>query len=1085
MEIRLSEFLRAHREQILDLWERDVRALPKARPLERPFLRDHLPQLLDRIAQLCAEREASGISPPPPRKAAEIHAFTRLDQGFDLDEVALEYSLLRKRILQVLEEQPGPLPRGQLPFLNECLDRAVALALEAYARFQQRTLTALDRISEVAFQGGATVQTVLDAFIGVVVSAAAVDTVTILLRHGNMLRVRAVAGLAVMPGTSIEMGEGFAGKIGATRKPLLLRCASEDPLVQGDHLRKAGIRALYGVPLAIGDEVVGVAHMGSKTAYDFSDEDKLLFRAMASRITTVLAHALLQARERAASAAVRAFAGAGSMDDAICTLVREIGETFAWDVGIAWKPDPAAKVLRSQFCWSSERSGAREFAEHSAKIELPFGSGLPGRVYASGHAEWLSDVTADQRFPRIEAARKAGLHSAIAFPLGSSSETLVVVEFFSRSNRAPAEESVQMTAALRSELEGLLRRLSHQEAIQRSEAQKAAILDVALDGIVSMDSTGRIVDWNPAAARIFGYSREDALGHFLADLIIPERLREAHSHGLRKYLSTGEARYLNRRVETIAVRRDGSEFPIELTITRVPGKSAPHFTGYLRDISERKEAEIALRHRESEFRTLADNIAQFAWMADQSGSIFWYNKRWFDYTGTDLEEMRGWGWQKVHHPEHVDRVVERFRRSIESGETWEDTFPLRGKDGRYRWFLSRAIPIHDERGKIVRWFGTDTDVTEQRLLSEASKELSGFLDLEGAFAAVARLMVPTLADVCSFHLREENGLRSVASAHAQGMAAEPSPSHPTLRAAEAGHTVVEGPAIAAPMMARKQVLGVLTVAFAPDSNRQYSAAQEELVEELARRAALAVDNARLYRRESDAVRQREEMLAIVSHDLKNPLGAISLSATLLLRDASASGSEDKKTRRQIETIQRSASRMEDLIADLLDVGSLQAGRLSIEPRPEDPAEMMREAVESSEPVARAKGIDLRIAETPRGVAVLADRRRMAQVLGNLIGNAVKFCRAGERVVVSSRVSGSEMVFEVADTGPGIWPDEVAHLFEPYWSAARHAKRGTGLGLFIAKGMVEAHRGRIWVESEPAKGSRFFFTLPVAPRQRES
>ena len=203
MGIRLSEFLRAHREQILDLWERDVRELPKARPLERPFLRDHLPELLDRIAQLCAERETRGISPAPPRRAAEIHAFTRLDQGFDLGEVALEYSLLRKRILQVLEEQPGPLPRGALPFLNECLDRAVALALEAYARFQQRTLTALDRISEVAFQGGATVQTVLDGFIGVLVSAAAVDTVTILLRHGSLLRVRAVAGLDVTPGLEI------------------------------------------------------------------------------------------------------------------------------------------------------------------------------------------------------------------------------------------------------------------------------------------------------------------------------------------------------------------------------------------------------------------------------------------------------------------------------------------------------------------------------------------------------------------------------------------------------------------------------------------------------------------------------------------------------------------------------------------------------------------------------------------------------------------------------------------------------------------------------------------------------------------
>jgi signal transduction histidine kinase len=171
--------------------------------------------------------------------------------------------------------------------------------------------------------------------------------------------------------------------------------------------------------------------------------------------------------------------------------------------------------------------------------------------------------------------------------------------------------------------------------------------------------------------------------------------------------------------------------------------------------------------------------------------------------------------------------------------------------------------------------------------------------------------------------------------------------------------------------------------------------------------------------------------------------------------------------------------MEDLIADLLDAGSLQAGRLSIEPRPEDPADLLREAVESGEPVARARGIELRVTEVPRDVAVLADRRRMAQVLGNVIGNALKFSKSGARVAVSARVLGNEVVFEVADTGPGIRSDELSHLFEAYWSAAGHAKQGTGLGLYIAKGMIEAQGGRIWVTSVPGEGSQFFLTLPLA------
>jgi PAS domain S-box-containing protein len=147
------------------------------------------------------------------------------------------------------------------------------------------------------------------------------------------------------------------------------------------------------------------------------------------------------------------------------------------------------------------------------------------------------------------------------------------------------------------------------------------------------------------------------------------------------------------------------------------------------DLVERAQAETALRasearlrESEAQFRTLADNISQFAWMADEKGWIFWYNQRWYDYTGTTFEQMQGWGWKQVHHPDHVDRVVQRIQHSWDTGEIWEDTFPLRGKDGCYRWFLSRAQPIRDADGSIVRWFGTNTDITEKRAAEEALRE---------------------------------------------------------------------------------------------------------------------------------------------------------------------------------------------------------------------------------------------------------------------------------------------------------------------------------------------------------------------------
>lgn len=142
--------------------------------------------------------------------------------------------------------------------------------------------------------------------------------------------------------------------------------------------------------------------------------------------------------------------------------------------------------------------------------------------------------------------------------------------------------------------------------------------------------------------------------------------------------------------------------------------------------------ENALRESEARFRELADNISQFAWTADARGWIYWYNKRWHDYTGTTLEEMQGWGWQKVHHPGHVNRVVQRIRQSFETGTPWEDTFPLRSKHGNYRWFLSRALPIRNEAGDVIRWFGTNTDVTEQieaeNALRQSEQELRNARD---------------------------------------------------------------------------------------------------------------------------------------------------------------------------------------------------------------------------------------------------------------------------------------------------------------------------------------------------------------------
>jgi PAS domain S-box-containing protein len=275
------------------------------------------------------------------------------------------------------------------------------------------------------------------------------------------------------------------------------------------------------------------------------------------------------------------------------------------------------------------------------------------------------------------------------------------------------------------------------------------IYDSAPIGLAVLSPDCRYLQINQRLTDICGISVEDHLGRSVRDCV--PALAEAVEGIVRSIMSTGEP---VAGIEVTSQRTDKTEDRWWVTYwhpLRDPKGEIIAVNVAAEEITERKRAEAvlavndkALRESELRFRELADNISQFAWTADASGWIYWYNKRWHDYTGTRLEDMVGWDWQKVHHPEHVDRVVERIRRSSETGTPWEDTFPLRGKDGTYRSFLSRALPIRNEAGDIVRWFGTNTDVTEQ---IEAEDALRVSVERQTATADILKVIASSPSDV--------------------------------------------------------------------------------------------------------------------------------------------------------------------------------------------------------------------------------------------------------------------------------------------------------------------------------------------------
>ncbi|MBQ5949269.1 PAS domain-containing protein [Massilia sp. ST3] len=486
-------------------------------------------------------------------------------------------------------------------------------------------------------------------------------------------------------------------------------------------------------------------------------------------------------------------------------------------------------------------------------------------------------------------------------------------------------------------------------ARSRTESKFRAIAESNAIGIVQYGKDGSLIEPNEAFLAMLGQTGQD----FSNGSANWDKLTAASSEFRQRWAELC-SKGLIEPFETEFCRPDGSRLPVYIGAANFD-RTGCEGIAYVLDVSAAKKAQLAVAESEAKFRTLAENIPQLAWMAAPDGTIFWFNNRWLAYTGKTLDEMRDWGWETVHHPDHVERVKAKYVDAIVTRQVvWEDTFPLRDAAGNYRWFLSRAVPIRRPDGEILHWLGTNTDVTVQR---------------------------------------------------------------------------------------------------------EAEAALEQ------------------------ANRRKDDFLAMLAHELRNPLAPISTAAQLL----KLPGQGEAVVKRASEMIGRQVKHLTELVDDLLDVSRVTRGLVSIDKREVDVKQVISNAVEQSSPVIESRQHTLSMRLASAHPFVLGDNTRLVQVLTNLLNNAAKYTPQGGEIRLAMEIHDAQVSLSVSDNGIGMDAALLPTVFDLFTQAERTPDRsqgGLGLGLALVKSIVQLHGGEVMAQSEgPGKGSCFTVLLPLLEKRR--
>jgi PAS domain S-box-containing protein len=652
-------------------------------------------------------------------------------------------------------------------------------------------------------------------------------------------------------------------------------------------------------------------------------------------------------------------------------------------------------------------------------------------------------------------------------------------------------------------------------ALAGSEALFRALFDNAASGIALVNESGYPIKTNPALQSMLGYSEDELARTPIVTFSHPDDV-DTDMAAFQEMVSGQRDLY---RVDRRLVRRDGRVIWSQLTasVARDASGKPLFIIGMMEDITERKDAEDARRR----MTAILEATPDFVGIADASMRTRYLNQGGRELIGLGSEEPL-----EVPIPDYcptwaAERLLKEGIPAALRDGVWTGESALLGADGREIPVSQVVLAHYDASGQLAYLSTVIRDITDRKLreqtqqfLLEASEVFSQSLEVAALVRSITQLLVPRRADFCVVDLlREDGSVERSAVAHsdpAQQRLADQLAQHPAGRSKGPGvpdvvdtrkpllaeriddrwlQTMARSPRhlevlralaphsmIVVPLVARDRVIGAISVGLAK-SPRQYGPRELAVAEEFAARAALALDNARLFHEARQATRVRNEVLRIVAHDLRNPLNTIRLTAGLLNETCT-----DPDTSRRLGVIENSVGRAHRLIEYLLEVARLEAGKLPLELSTLDTVALLRDAVELHRAQAAEQGLEL-TPDYPEDLPpIRADQHRVLQVFSNLIGNALRLTPEGGRISIRALGREAEVEFVIEDTGPGIAKEDFPHLFQPFWQREKRGE-GAGLGLPISKGLVEAHGGRIWVESTLGKGSRFCFTIPVARARR--